>query len=106
MPFATTDNLRRLVEAGYHFFVEKDSGSRRPFTVYAGVIGTFAVGATAGAFTTGVWGLHAIWVPAGVLAGTLILFLIDERQGTGVERIVAERRAQVRVVCCGPCVER
>jgi len=80
MPLATTDNLRRVVEAGYDFFVEKDSGSRRPFTVYAGVIGTFAAGAIAGAFTTGVWGLHAIWVPAGVLAVTLILFVIDERE--------------------------
>jgi hypothetical protein len=27
-----------------------------------------------------VWGLHAIWVPAGLLAVTLILFVIDERE--------------------------
>jgi len=80
MPLATTDNLRRVVEAGYDFFVEKDSSSRRPFTVYAVVIGTFAAGAIAGAFTTRVWGLHAIWVPAGVLAVTLILFVIDHRE--------------------------
>ena len=35
-----------------------------------------------GAFSTRAWGLHAIWVPAGLLAVTLILFVIDEREGT------------------------
>jgi len=82
MPLATTGNLRRLVEAGYDFFVEKNSSSRRAFTVYAGVIGAFAAGAIAGVFTTHAWGLHAIWVPAGLLAVTLILFVMDEREGT------------------------
>ena len=82
MPLATTGNLMRVVEAGYDFFVEKNSSSRRAFMVYAGVIGAFAAGAIAGAFTTRAWGLHAIWVPAGLLAVTLILFVIDEREGT------------------------
>jgi len=80
MPLATTGNLMRLVEAGYDFFVEKNGSSRRAFMVYACVIGAFAAGAIAGAFTTHVWGLHAIWVPAGLLAVTLILFIIDERE--------------------------
>jgi uncharacterized membrane protein YoaK (UPF0700 family) len=39
-------------------------------------------GAIAGAFTIRAWGLHAIWVPAGLLAVTLILLVIDEREGT------------------------
>jgi uncharacterized membrane protein YoaK (UPF0700 family) len=78
MPLATTGNLRRLVEAGYDIFVEKNSSSRRAFTVYASLIGAFA----AGAFATRAWGLHAIWVPAGLLAVTFILFVIDEREGT------------------------
>jgi uncharacterized membrane protein YoaK (UPF0700 family) len=78
MPLATTGNLGRLVEAGYDLFVEKNSSSRRAFTVYAGPIGAFA----AGAFTIRAWGLHAIWVPAGLLAVTLILLVIDEREGT------------------------
>jgi uncharacterized membrane protein YoaK (UPF0700 family) len=82
MPLATTGNLMRVVEAGYDFFVDKNSSSRRAFMVYARVIGAFAVGAIAGAFTTRAWGLHAIWVPAGLLAVTLILFVIDEREGT------------------------
>ncbi len=82
MPLATTGNLRRLVEAGYDLFVEKNSSSRTAFTVYAGLIGAFAAGAIAGAFTTRAWGLHAIWVPAGLLAVTLILLVIDVREGT------------------------
>jgi uncharacterized membrane protein YoaK (UPF0700 family) len=81
MPLATTGNLMRVVEAGYDFFVEKDSSSRRAFMVYADVIGAFAAGAISGAFTTRAWGLHAIWVPAGLLAVTLVLFVIDEREG-------------------------
>jgi uncharacterized membrane protein YoaK (UPF0700 family) len=82
MPLATTGNLMRVVEAGYAFFVEKNNSSRRVFMVYAGVIGAFAAGAIAGAFTTRAWGLHAICVPAGLLAVTVILFVIDEREGT------------------------
>ena len=82
MPLATTGNLMRLVEAGYDFLVDKNSRSRRAFMVYACVIGAFAAGAIAGAFTTRVWGLHAIWVPAGLLAVTLILFVIDKREST------------------------
>jgi uncharacterized membrane protein YoaK (UPF0700 family) len=82
MPLATTGNLMRLVEAGYDFFADKNSGSRRAFMVYACVIGAFAAGAIAGTFTTRAWGLHAIWVPAGLLAVTLILFVIDQREST------------------------
>jgi uncharacterized membrane protein YoaK (UPF0700 family) len=81
MPLATTGNLMRLVEAGYDFIVEKNSSSRRAFMVYACVTGAFAAGAIAGTFTTRLWGLHAIWVSAGLLAVTLILFVIDERDG-------------------------
>jgi hypothetical protein len=36
----------------------------------------------AGALTTCAWGLHAIWVPAGLLAVTLVVLVIDEREGT------------------------
>jgi len=43
--------------------------------------GTYAARAIAGAFTTCAWGLHAIWVPAGLLAVTLILLVINEREG-------------------------
>jgi uncharacterized membrane protein YoaK (UPF0700 family) len=82
MPLATTGNLMRMVEAGYDFLVDKNRGSRRAFMVYACLIGAFAAGAIAGTFTTRVLGLHAIWVAAGLLAVTLILFVIDEREST------------------------
>lgn len=77
VPVATTGNLMRLVEAGYDGIVEKDMAARKASRVYAALIGAFACGAVGGAFATRAWGLHAIWVPAGCLAVTLLLFLID-----------------------------
>jgi uncharacterized membrane protein YoaK (UPF0700 family) len=81
IPVATTGNLMRFVESGYAAFVEKQRESRRAFGVYAALIGAFASGAIIGAFATRFWGLHAIWAPAGCLAVTLVLFVIDEREG-------------------------
>jgi uncharacterized membrane protein YoaK (UPF0700 family) len=69
----------RVVEAGYDGFVEKEAASRRAFAVYASLILAFAAGALAGALASLAWGVHAIWVPAGFLAVTLCLFIIDER---------------------------
>lgn len=81
MPVATTGNLMRLVEAGYDGFAENDSDSRRAFGVYATLIGAFASGAIIGAVATREWGLHAIWIPAGWLAVTLVLLVIDAHEG-------------------------
>ena len=41
----------------------------------------FAVGALIGAFATRAMGVQAIWLPAGLLAVTLVFFVIDERRG-------------------------
>jgi uncharacterized membrane protein YoaK (UPF0700 family) len=79
LPVATTGNLMRFVEAGYDGFVEKKVGSRKAYGVYGALILAFASGALAGAFASHAWGVHAIWLPAGFLAGTLCLFIIDER---------------------------
>jgi uncharacterized membrane protein YoaK (UPF0700 family) len=79
MPVATTGNLMRCVEAGYDGFVEKNAASRRAFGVYGALIAAFAVGALAGAVASLAMGVHAIWLPAGFLAVTLCLFVIDER---------------------------
>jgi uncharacterized membrane protein YoaK (UPF0700 family) len=79
LPVATTGNLMRCVEAGYDGFVEKRAASRRAFGVYGALIVAFASGALVGAFASRAWGVHAIWVPAGFLAVTLCLFIIDER---------------------------
>jgi uncharacterized membrane protein YoaK (UPF0700 family) len=78
MPVATTGNLMRLMESWYDAFVEKNTGSRRAFGVYAALISVFGLGALVGAFASVAWGVHAIWLPAGFLAFTLCLFIIDE----------------------------
>jgi hypothetical protein len=52
-----------------------NSGSVERLTVI------FVVGAVIGAFATRVWGMHAMWLPAGFLALTLVLFVIDEAKG-------------------------
>ena len=79
LPVATTGNLMRCVEAGYDGFVAKLPASRQAFGVYAALIVAFALGALIGAFASRAWGVHAIWLPAGFLAFTLCLFIIDER---------------------------
>jgi uncharacterized membrane protein YoaK (UPF0700 family) len=79
LPVATTGNLMRFVEAGYDGFVEKNASSRRAFGVYGALIVAFASGALIGAIASRAWGVHAIWLPAGFLAITLCLFIIDER---------------------------
>ena len=79
LPVATTGNLMRFVEAGYDGFVEKHAASRRAFGVYGALILAFAAGALIGAVASLALGVHAIWLPAGVPAITLCLFIIDER---------------------------
>jgi uncharacterized membrane protein YoaK (UPF0700 family) len=79
LPVATTGNLMRFIEAGYDGFVERHGPSRRAFGVYGTLIVAFAVGAFAGALASDKWGIHAIWLPAGFLAITLCLFIVDER---------------------------
>jgi uncharacterized membrane protein YoaK (UPF0700 family) len=78
LPVATTGNLMRVVEAGYDGFVERHAESRRAFGVYGTLILAFAAGAFGGAVASLAWGVHAIWLPAGFLAITLCLFIIDE----------------------------
>lgn len=81
LPVATTGNLMRLVEAGYDGFVDRKEKSRRAFGIYAVLTLFFAGGAVIGAFATRAWAVHAIWLPAGSLAVTLALFIVDERRG-------------------------
>jgi len=78
LPVATTGNLMRFMESAYDTVVEKHTESRRPVAVYGTLIVAFASGALGGAFATGAWGIHAIWLAAGVLAVTLCLFLVGE----------------------------
>jgi uncharacterized membrane protein YoaK (UPF0700 family) len=78
LPVATTGNLMRLMESGYDAFVEKHAESRRAFGVYGALISVFGLGALVGSVASVAWGVHAIWLPAGFLAITLALFIIDE----------------------------
>jgi uncharacterized membrane protein YoaK (UPF0700 family) len=79
LPVATTGNLMRFVESGYDGFVEGKTAARAAFGVYGALILAFALGALIGAIASRAWGVHAIWLPAGFLAVTLCLFIIDER---------------------------
>jgi uncharacterized membrane protein YoaK (UPF0700 family) len=79
LPVATTGNLMRFMESAYEKLIDKRADARRPVVVYGTLIVAFAGGALAGAYATGAWGVHAIWLPAGFLAITLCLLLIGER---------------------------
>jgi uncharacterized membrane protein YoaK (UPF0700 family) len=79
LPVATTGNLMRFVEAGYEGLVEKHAASRRALGIYGALTLAFASGALLGAVASSAWGVHAIWLPAGFLAVTLCLFIIDQR---------------------------
>lgn len=77
LPVATTGNLMRFVEAGYDGLVDRKPGALRAWGVYASLIGAFAAGAVVGALLSRAWDVHAIWVAAGILAVTLVLFIVD-----------------------------
>jgi len=79
LPVATTGNLMRFVEAGYDGFVDRNAASRRACGIYGTLIVGFAGGALVGAFASRAWSAHAIWLAAGFLAVTLVLFIVDER---------------------------
>jgi uncharacterized membrane protein YoaK (UPF0700 family) len=81
MPIATTGNLMRFVESGYSGLVDGQANSRKAFRIYTTLLITFAGGAVTGALTSIEWGVRAIWVPAVLLALTLVLFVIDQREG-------------------------
>ena len=80
LAIATTGNLMRRIEFGYSGFVENEAGSRRGFWGYTSVISTFAGGAVIGNIVTYAWNIHAVWVPAAIVAATLILLVVDDRR--------------------------
>ena len=80
LPVATTGNLMRFMESVYDSLVEKRAEARRPLAVYGALIVAFASGALVGAIATEAFGVRAIWLPAGFLAVTLCLFVVEERE--------------------------
>lgn len=81
IPLATTGNIMRMVEFGYATLVGREQNARRAFATYGLLTLFFAGGAVVGAYATRTLGIQAIWLPAGLLAVTLVLFVIDERRG-------------------------
>lgn len=81
VPLATTGNIMRLVEAGYTGFADRQAAGRTAFITYGLLTLFFAVGAVIGAFATRAMGVRAIWLPAALLAVTLVFFIVDERRG-------------------------
>ncbi|WP_167101139.1 YoaK family protein [Mycobacterium sp. DL592] len=86
IPLATTGNIMRFVEFGYAGLVDRDAEARAACRTYALLIVFFAAGAVVGAYATRGLGIQAIWLPAGLLAVTLILFVVDERREIGLRR--------------------
>lgn len=78
LPVATTGNMMRFAEAGYDGFIERDPQSRRAFTIYGSLIGSFAMGAVIGAIASRAWHVHAIWLASAMLAVTLLLIGIKK----------------------------
>ena len=76
---ATTGNLMRLVESGYTALVDRDAKARSAIPVYGAIVAAFAAGAVIGGLATHAWNVRAIWLPAGLLAVTLVLFILDGR---------------------------
>jgi uncharacterized membrane protein YoaK (UPF0700 family) len=81
VPLATTGNIMRLVESGYTGFVDRQPAGRAAFGTYGLLTLFFAIGALIGAFATRAMGVQAIWLPAALLAVTLVFFVVDERRG-------------------------
>lgn len=79
MPVATTGNIMRFVESGYDGVAERRAASRRACGIYGTLILAFAGGALIGAVASRAYGVHAIWLAAGIIAVTLVLFVVDER---------------------------
>lgn len=79
LPVATTGNLMRFVESAFDGFVDRSAPSRRACGIYGTLIAGFTGGALIGAFASRAWGAHAVWLAAGLLAVTLVLFIVDER---------------------------
>jgi uncharacterized membrane protein YoaK (UPF0700 family) len=73
VPIATTGNLLRFVESSYGGVADGSAHSRRAAGVYAALIATFCVGALFGAIVSRHLEIRAIWLPAGLLAMTLLI---------------------------------
>lgn len=79
LPVATTGNLMRFIESAFDGLVEHSAAALRACGIYGTLIIGFTGGALIGAFASRAWSGHAVWLAAGLLAVTLVLFIVDER---------------------------
>ncbi|TSD93444.1 DUF1275 domain-containing protein [Skermania sp. ID1734] len=94
---ATTGNLMRWTEAGYAWLFHRDSEGQRAMFVYSVIIASFISGAVVGAAATSAWSEQAAWIPAALLAATLVLFYVDDRSPHVSPFSVTNRRRAARV---------
>jgi uncharacterized membrane protein YoaK (UPF0700 family) len=70
----TTGNLRTASSAFYGAFVEHDSDSMRKFKGFSAIILSFIFGALIGTYTSIHMGNTSIWIAAGIIFLTVILY--------------------------------
>ncbi|MFE6167874.1 YoaK family protein [Viridibacillus arvi] len=70
----TTGNLRTAAQASYTAFVKNDPESMRKFKGFTAIILSFILGALIGTFFCTYIGKTAIWIAAGIILITVILY--------------------------------
>ncbi|MGM9922726.1 MAG: YoaK family protein [Bacillus sp. (in: firmicutes)] len=70
----TTGNLRTAASASYGAFVEHDPESMRKFKSFTAIIVSFICGALLGTFACTYLGNKSIWIAAGIILITVILY--------------------------------
>ncbi len=70
----TTGNLRTAAQASYAAFADHDQEARRKFISFTAIILSFISGALIGTFFSTLLGNIAIWIAAGIILFTIILY--------------------------------
>lgn len=70
----TTGNLRTAAQASYGAFVSHDEESMRKFKGFTAIILSFISGTLVGTFFSDILGYTAIWIAAGIILITVILY--------------------------------
>ncbi|MFS0784718.1 YoaK family protein [Bacillus sp. 1P06AnD] len=78
----TTGNLRTAAQASYGAFVEHNKEAMRKFKAFSGIILSFIAGALIGTFFSTYMGKTSIWIAAGIILLTVILY---QRSKTNME---------------------
>lgn len=74
----TTGNLRTATKAAYSAFIENDEEAKRQCKEFFVIIVSFLFGALCGTFSTTYFGITSIWIAAGILVVSLVLYHRDK----------------------------